>query len=72
MSTPAQELANETGKPWLQSPDWAGGSAQPLEHWKNFSGETPSAERLHRKGFTIVCPEGTTVKDLIRRNELTD
>lgn len=70
--TQAQELAAETGKPWLLAPYWAGGSALPLEEYARRSGEIPSAARLERKGFTLALPQGSTVEDLIHRNELVD
>lgn len=70
--TQARELAAETGKCWLLAPDWAGATAQPLADWKRFSGETPSVARLKQKGFEIACPPGSSLEDLVSRNELAD
>lgn len=68
----AQELAQETGKPWLLAPDWAGASALPLADYTRRSGATPSLGQLERKGFTLALPKGSSVEDLIHRNELVD
>lgn len=68
----ARELAEETGKPWLLAPDWAGGTAQPLDEYTRRSGDTPSLGQLERKGFTLALPKGSSVEDLVQRNELLD
>lgn len=67
-TTEAKELANETGKPWLLNPDWAGG-AQPLAHYAQLRG-TPSVRGLAASGFRLILPDGISESDLLRRNEL--
>ena len=67
-ATEAKELANETGKPWLLNPDWAGG-AQPLEHYAQLRG-TPSVRGLNASGFRLVLPDGMSEGDLLQRNQL--
>lgn len=63
-----KELANETGKPWLLNPEWAGG-AQPLEHYAKQRG-TPSVRSLAASGFTLVLPDGVNQEDLLHQNQL--
>lgn len=60
----ARELAAETGKPWLDNPDWAGGGAQPLAEYSRLKGRTFTRGQLEAYGFQLHAPPGVTDEDL--------